>query len=389
MRQTPTATLNRSPRSRTTTPGGELRVTTLSREAHLAHLDAHGNAGFLQYPSWARVKDRWRNESIGWIDADGRVVGSALVLYRKMPKVPYWFAYLGDGPVIDWTDQNTERLLAPLIEHMRSRHVSTVRIGPPLAHRRWYAQTVKDAVKLGLGHLDRVTPDEVDPVGFAVARRLVDSGWRRVVDDPHAQPLFVFEIPLAGRALDDVAADFNQEWRRAITKAAKSGVDITLGSVADLPRFHELLKVTEERNGFCLGREPDYWERQFVALNEERPDRMRLYLAHHDKILLAAHTRICAGATSWYHTGASADENRRVRPGHALQWHMIRDAHEQGAAVHNMRAVDPVIDSGDRRFGVLRWKLGTGGRVVENLGEWEYPVLPNVDRVHRAYRALR
>jgi len=388
MRPTSSATLDPSSRPRTTPPG-DPRVTTLSREAHLAHLDAHGNAGFLQYPSWARVKDRWHGESIGWLDADDRVVGSALVLYRKMPKVPYRFAYLGGGPVIDWADHDFERHLAPLIELMRKRHVATVRIGPPLGHRRWHAQTVKEAVKLGLGHLDRVTADEIDPLGFAVARRLAESGWRRVVDDVHTQPLFAFEVPLAGRTLDDVAAAFNQEWRRGITKAAKAGVDITLGSAADLSRFHDLLMITEKRNGFRLGREPDYWRRQFAALNEERADRMRLYLAHHGDVLLAAHTRIAAGTRTWYHTGASADENRGVRPSHALQWHMIRDAHAEGATVHDMRLVDPVIDADDRRFGVLRWKLGTGGRVVENLGEWEYPVLPNVDRAHRAYRALR
>lgn len=27
-----------------------------------------------------------------------------------------------------------------------------------------------------------------------------------------------------------------------------------------------------------------------------------------------------------------------------------------------------------RAFGLLRWKLGTGGQVVETLGEWETPM---------------
>ncbi|MEU0935326.1 MULTISPECIES: peptidoglycan bridge formation glycyltransferase FemA/FemB family protein [unclassified Embleya] len=371
-------------------PGGSrLRVATLTSDAHLAHLDGRGDAGFLQYPSWAVVKEGWRSEGIGWYDANGAVVGSALVLYRKMPKVPYWFAYLPEGPVIDWVDPNPQRWLDPLIEHMRKRNVFTVRMGPPLAHRRWQAQTVKDAVKHGLKHLDRVTPDEIDPLGATVALRLGDLGWRASGDGADAQPRYTFELPFEDRSLDQVKAGFNQEWKRAIAKAGKSGVDITVGGYEDLPAFFELLQVTERRNGFRLGRELPYYERQFRALNTESAGRMKLYLARFEDRLLAAHTLISAGSRVWYQTGASTDHGRGVRPSHALQWRMIQDVYERGVPVYDMRGVSAVIDPDDRLFGVLRWKLGTNGRVVENLGEWEYPVVPTLHKAFRAYMSIR
>ncbi|MGR6999084.1 peptidoglycan bridge formation glycyltransferase FemA/FemB family protein [Yinghuangia aomiensis] len=62
---------------------------------------------------------------------------------------------------------------------------------------------------------------------------------------------------------------------------------------------------------------------------------------------------------------------------------MIRDAHARGLPVYDMRMVSPVIDPGDPRFGVLRWKLGTGGHVVENVGEWEFG--PNA-ALHKAFQ---
>jgi lipid II:glycine glycyltransferase (peptidoglycan interpeptide bridge formation enzyme) len=66
---------------------------------------------------------------------------------------------------------------------------------------------------------------------------------------------------------------------------------------------------------------------------------------------------------------------------------MIRDAYARGMPVYDMRMVSPVIDPGDRRFGVLRWKLGTGGHVVESLGEWDYPLNAPLHKAFRLYMA--
>lgn len=41
---------------------------------------------------------------------------------------------------------------------------------------------------------------------------------------------------------------------------------------------------------------------------------------------------------------------------------------------YDLRGVTSTLDPDDRPFGLLRWKPGTGGRVVETLGEWEIPV---------------
>ena len=72
------------------------------------------------------------------------------------------------------------------------------------------------------------------------------------------------------------------------------------------PAFHELLSVTERRDGVDLGRGLDYYERQYAALNAGRPGAMRLYTARYEGELLAAHTMITApdGQRVWYQTGA-------------------------------------------------------------------------------------
>ncbi len=370
-------------------PAGEgtgLRLETIGADLHAAFLRRPGGytASFLQTPAWARVKTGWRAESLGWFDGAGRLMGTALVLYRQLPGLRRLFAYLPEGPGVDWADPQLERWLDPLADHLRGAGAFAVRMGPPLAYRRWSARTLKDAAGPGR-RVGDVLPDLVEPLGAAVADRLRESGWRRCGAD--GQPRLVFEVPLAGRGLDDLWTGLNQEWRRNVKKAGRSGVRTGVEGPQTLPAFHELLRVTERRDGFDLGRDLGYYQRQYAELNAEQPGRMRLYTARHEGELLAAHTLLTSpdGVRVWYQTGASADHRREVRPSNALQWRMLCDALLAGAAVYDMRGVPDDLDPASRAHGLLRWKLGTGGEAVETVGEWELPLQGAVNKaLHRA-----
>ncbi len=362
-----------------------------------AYLDAPvEDRSFLQCPAWAKVKLGWESELLGWVDPSGRIVGTAHVLYRRLPGVGRSFAYLPEGPVIDWTEAHLDRWLSPLLEHVASAGAFAIRMGPPLMLRRWNSSTLKAAAGPGM-RLGDVLPDRVEPLGHAVYERLNILGWRRReggrLEGGDAQPRFQFLVPLAGRSLDEVWTGFNQEWRRNIKKSMRSGVSIELGSASDLPAFHRLLSLTEERNGFKLNRSLAYYQRQYEALNGEYPGRMRLYVARHEGEILAAHTMNVVGKRVWYQTGASANHRRDVKPSNALQWRMMQIAHEIGADVYDMRGVKDPLDPESRDFGLLRWKMGTGGEVAETLGEWELtlpgPVNHSLHRAMRAYQAHR
>ncbi|MFE0578720.1 MULTISPECIES: peptidoglycan bridge formation glycyltransferase FemA/FemB family protein [unclassified Streptomyces] len=367
----------------------ELRVRTLSLPEYRAFLCRTRAASFLQHPSWARVKDLWRSEMVGWHSPGGEIEGAGLVLYRQFPGTRKYFAYLPEGPVADWADPRIDRWLDPLKRHLRAAGAFAVRMGPSPAYRRWDAAAAKAGTGAGR-RISDVLATEVDPVGAALADRLRSRGWKRCggEDDGDAQPRHVFRVPLAGRSLDDLWSGLNQEWRRNVRKADKAGVETVLGTPADLPEFYRLLRITEERDGFRLGRSLAYYEQQYRVLNEEQPGRMRLYLAVHRGEILAAHTMISTGARVWYQTGASADHRREVRPSNALQWRMMRDAHALGADEYDMRGVPSTLDPDERSFGLLRWKLGTGGQVVETLGEWEIPMdgVANAT-LHKAFQA--
>lgn len=134
------------------TPGILLRVTrplqvrTISSTDHLAFIAQRPSVSFLQTPAWAQVKTEWRGESIGWFDGD-HLVGTGLVLYRQIPKIKRYLAYLPEGPEIDWSG-DPSAWLDPMVEHLKGAGAFGVRMGPPLVVRRWSAATIK-AAKVG------------------------------------------------------------------------------------------------------------------------------------------------------------------------------------------------------------------------------------------------
>ncbi|KRB76415.1 peptidoglycan bridge formation protein FemAB [Nocardioides sp. Root190] len=364
-------------------------VRPITPTEHREHLATLPSASFLQTPGWAKVKSEWRSESIGFFDDPGTLQGVALVLYRKLPKLNRFLAYLPEGPVLDWDTDRLADWLAPMVAHLKEQGAFAVRIGPPVVTRRWTTAQVKEGIAdPEVRLLSQVPPTERSPIGARVTAQLHELGWRHQgVEGGFAagQPQFVFQVPLrhvdgpdagAQRTEDEVLKGMNQLWRRNIKKAAKEGVEVTVGGREDLKAFHELYVHTAERDHFTP-RPLRYFETMYDALTEdvEVPgDRFKLWLARHDGDLVAATIAIRVGEHAWYSYGASSTEKREVRGSNAVQWAMIRDAIEAGAAVYDLRGITETLDSDDAHVGLIQFKVGTGGEAVEYAGEWDLPI---------------
>jgi vancomycin resistance protein VanK len=378
-----------------------LTVRTLTPEQHLDFLRAWtadgGSASFLQTPAWGAVKSEWRRESIGWFDPSDRLVGAGLVLYRQLPKVKRYLAYLPEGPVLDWDAEDLRAYLNPMVRHLKKAGAFGVRMGPPVVTRRWDAAAVKQGVAdESVQRLGEVPPSERSQAGARVVSQLQELGWRpQQVEGGFAagQPQYNFQIPLhdaegAPRTEDDVLAGMNQQWRRNIKKATKAGVEVTHGTPGDLPAFHELYAHTAERDHFTP-RPLSYFQTMFTALLAEEPDRIRLYLARHEGDLVAATVWVRVGGHTWYSYGASSTEKRDVRGSNAVQWAMISDSLAAGAGVYDLRGITDTLDPDDSHVGLIQFKVGTGGEAVEYAGEWDLPLNPVVYKAFSLYMSRR
>ena len=347
---------------------------------HLSWLRRRRSASFLQTPAWGQVKAEWRHESIGWY-AGGELVGTGLVLYRQLPKVKRYLAYLPEGPVLDWETDDLAAWLRPMASYLKSRGAFGVRMGPPVVTRRWDTATVKAGIAdPAVRRLGDLAPTERSHTGARVVAQLRELGWRpQGVEGGFAagQPQYVFWIPLAGRSEAEVLAGMNQLWRRNIKKAAKEGVEVTAHDgpaiEPELKSFHDLYVHTAQRDHFTP-RPLSYFRTMVDSLGAEEPDRIRLYTAEHEGTLVAATIAIRVGTHVWYSYGASSTEKREVRGSNAVQWQMIRDAIAAGADVYALRGITDTLAEDDPHLGLIQFKVGTGGEAVEYAGEWDLPL---------------
>jgi lipid II:glycine glycyltransferase (peptidoglycan interpeptide bridge formation enzyme) len=379
-----------------------LTVRAITSDQHRAWVATRPSVSFLQLPEWGRVKAGWRSESLGWFRGS-RLVGAGLALYRPVPKLPQRsLAYLPEGPDIDWLGSEHPDLqladwLAPLAQHCRSRGAFQAKIGPPVALRRWDAETVKAALAAraespaASDRLSAVTPDWTSEPALRMVRQLRALGWTQEPSGGagfgDVQPRYVFQLPLADRTLDDVFAGFNQLWRRNIRKAEKSGVVVTPGDRADLAAFHPVYVETAARDHFTPRSLP-YFEGMWDALNSQG-QRLHLYLAHHDGHLAAATLMVVVGDHAWYSYGASTTADRDVRPSNALQWRMISDAHALGCRTYDLRGIADTLDPAHHLQGLIQFKVSTGGYAQEYAGEWDLTLRALWARGFRAYQSRK
>lgn len=354
----------------------KLTVRAITPAQHAEWVLARPSVSFLQTPAWGAVKSGWEHQSIGWFD-HSTIVGAALVLYRPIPKLKQRsLAYIPEGPDVNWLGANSVAdWLDPLIEHVRRRGAFQLKIGPQVVTQSWNAATVKDAIAAGTRKLSDIPADYTDSFAIALTQSLRNAGWTQ----PEAtgagfgdvQPRYVFQVPLLDRSEEELFAGFNQLWRRNIRKAEKAGVTVELGSYDDLDAFHEVYVETAARDGFTP-RGLAYFQRMWNVMNTEDPNRIRLYLAKYEGRVIAATTMVVVGTHAWYSYGASTTADRDVRGSNAIQWRMLRDAKELGCTVYDLRGISDTLDPEDHLFGLIQFKLGTGGQAVEYLGEWDY-----------------
>jgi lipid II:glycine glycyltransferase (peptidoglycan interpeptide bridge formation enzyme) len=376
-----------------------LTLRNISPAEHRGFIESGASGdqtSFLQCPAWGEVKEGWRSRSLGWF-AGPALTAVATVLYRPIPRTRWSLAYLPEGPLIDWLGERDPRPVAdwldPLVRRLKSEHVFSVRIGPKVPLRTWSTETVKrgmaDPATARLGDL---AADRHDDRAAGLGRQLRSLGWRQ--DEPggsgfgDVQPRYFFQLPLRGRAESEVFAGLNQQWRRNIRLAERAGVEVVQGTADQLPDFHRLYLETAERDRFTP-RPLGYFQRMFQVLGAEDPERIRLYLARYQGEYLAGATMVTVGDRAWYGYGASSSRLRELKPSNALQWRMIQDCLRAGKQVYDLRGVGDTLDPEHRLYGLLRFKVGTGGEAVEYLGEWNLSINRLLARAIRLHLARR
>jgi lipid II:glycine glycyltransferase (peptidoglycan interpeptide bridge formation enzyme) len=372
-----------------------LILKEIDKETHVEFLRNYQTFSFLQLPCWAEVKSGWKSKSVGWFD-ERKLVCVGLILIRNIPKTKWSLFYLPEGPVLDPDyAKNVVDWLTPLRDFAKESGAFNLKLGPQVTINTWSAATIKSAISDNVyRQFKDVDPDRVNPFGHEIGTKLRNLGGKQIETDGEGfgdvQPRFVFAIDVQDKSDEELLASFSQEWRRNIKKAEKSEVKVRQATFSDLETFHTLYKETAKRDKFTP-RPLNYFKQMWKSLNENSNNlaEMRLYIAEQENICHAACLWVRVGKHVWYTYGASSTSGRELRPSNAIQWQMMRDARDAGAGNYDMRGIAATLNEKSPLFGLLRFKIGTGGKVIQYVGEWDFVLKPLIYKAFRVALARR
>jgi lipid II:glycine glycyltransferase (peptidoglycan interpeptide bridge formation enzyme) len=207
--------------------------------------------------------------------------------------------------------------------------------------------------------------------------------WKRGLD---VQPSSTVVLSLEATD-DELLARMHKKHRYNIRLAARHGVKVREGDLAELERWYELYRETAERDRIVI-HTIDYYRELFRIAGTALG--LRLYFAGHEQdtlagIVVAHYNR---GATYLY--GASGNTKRNLMPNYALQWHAIRQARAAGCRWYDLYGIpSDGDDPDDPLHGLYRIKIGFGGETIKRCGTWDYPIRPVAYRLFRIGEGIR
>jgi len=367
-----------------------VEIRQISSAEHQAFLIYRSDLdpSFLQSPSWGEVKKgAWQRHSTGFFE-NGELVGAALILARKAPKINKYFFYIPEGPVLPI--DKYESALDALISYSKNSGAFALRIGPMIVKKRWEADLIKSALAdEGITSLNQITPSYTNPRATALEELLTKKGFQSSNSDPDGfgsgQPRFLYQLPIKDKNRDQLLGGFNQLWRRNIKKSESAGVRVRIGNRNDLGEFHRVYLETATRDKFTP-RPLSYFHQMWDAFNiDSNEPELILFLAEWNGEIVAASIYIELGFHTWYLYGASSTHGREARPSNALQWAMMERSLQKEAHVYDLRGITATLDKENPHAGLLQFKVGVGGRAVEVMGEWDYSINPLLYMAFRAY----
>ena len=314
----------------------------------------------LQGWAWGELKRHF-----GW--APVRVqVGEALaqILFRQLP-LGLSIAYIPKGPVVDWADESTRNALLAALHPIAKKHRAIfLKIEPNVQHS-----------------------DPPSPQAGAAAQGLQQAGF---IPAGSIQPRRSQVLDITGSD-EAILGAMKQKTRYNIRLAGRKGIAIRQGTAQDVGTFHDLSRLTAERDGFGV-HSLAYYQTAYQLF---APDRCALLLAEYEGTPLAGLMVFKQKQTAYYFYGASSNQERNRMPTYLLQWAAIEWARQQRCTRYDLWGIPDAEPAeleaefknrSDGLWGVYRFKRGFGGDIVRSLGAFDFVYKPALYNLYKWWR---
>ena len=380
----------------------------ITNQAHDAFVKAHPQGDLLQLTKWAETKKLtgWYSKRIA-VGEDGKILGVAQLLFKKVPKLPYTLCYISRGFVTDYSNKLAlETLLEYAIQIAKEEKAYTIKIDPDVEVDKG-ADALSNLRALGFKH----------------------KGFKEGLSKDYIQPRMTMITPI-DKNDDALIQSFERRNRSKVRLALKRGTKVERSDREGLKTFAELMKITGERDGF-LTRDISYFQNIYDALHpdgdaelflvklEPKPvlkdlrqdiaqleaekvkladkkqdkktlnkindadnkikktqelinEMEALEAKHPDGLYLSGALLMFAGNKSYYLYGASSNDYRDFLPNHHMQFAMMQYAREHGAKTYDFGGTDNDPDKESDHYGLWAFKKVWGTYLSEKIGEFDY-----------------
>ena len=215
----------------------------ISAQEHDDFVKASSQTNLLQSASWAKVKDNWDNERIGFYKND-QLVASASILIKPLP-LGMTMLYIPRGPIMDYHDQELlQFVLNSLKQFAKTKKALFIKFDPSLF-----------LVQAQIGEDRKEQQETLDVIQNLQKAGAIWVGRTESLDET-IQPRFQANI-----YKDNFSEELLSKSTRQATRTARNkGIQVQFGGKELLDDFSALMKKTENRKSIHL-RGQDYYQK--------------------------------------------------------------------------------------------------------------------------------
>ncbi|MDQ0223309.1 aminoacyltransferase [Streptococcus moroccensis] len=377
----------------------------LSSEEHDAFAKSSEQANLLQSSNWAKIKDNWGNERLGFYQNE-ELIAVASVLIKPLP-LGFTMLYIPRGPIMDYGNlELVTFVMTSLKAFGKSKRALFIKFDPALLLRQ-YALA------------DAETAPENDQV-LTYVKNLEQAGatWAGRTSDiaETIQPRFQANVYTAA----NLTETFPKHTKRLMKDAINRGVVTSRGDISDVTEFANVVALTEGRKGVAL-RNEDYFKKMMTIYGEDAylhlakvnlPKRLAEYqgqlaqinkdlaeTAEHqkkrltklnqqkasvekyiaefsefvnrydDELVIAGILSVRFGNVMEMLYAGMNDDFKKFYPQYSLYPKVFDDAYQDGIIWANMGGVEGSLDDGLTKF-----KANFAPTFEEYIGEFDLPV---------------
>ncbi|EFW07745.1 peptidoglycan branched peptide synthesis protein [Streptococcus anginosus 1_2_62CV] len=215
----------------------------ISAQEHDDFVKKSSQTNLLQSASWAKVKDNWDNERIGFCKND-QLVASASILIKPLP-LGMTMLYIPRGPIMDYQNQELlQFVLTSLKQFAKTKKALFIKFDPSLF-----------LVQAQIGENRKEQQETLDVIQNLQKAGAIWVGRTESLDET-IQPRFQANI-----YKDNFSEELlSKSTRQAIRTARNKGIQVQFGGKELLDDFSTLMKKTENRKSIHL-RGKDYYQK--------------------------------------------------------------------------------------------------------------------------------